>query len=425
VLSAQATTAVDVCHAKADVSVTVGPFGESPGLRLETSSAAEKQCSEAKAFLERATTIMNWSEAQVLAVIDHFENLGPDLVLCRQMAAEFPDFSPPLNCAGEPVASARRIVDRLREQYLTAASDAIGRAGAYASALAGIDSVSTTNVVFFDKQLEVLGAEANFPIGPFVVTVGGSVEARLSVTGSPRLDLASPPGGEATIGAGFTVTPSASVTATAIIGVGFVVVTVGVEGRVHLISIDVPVTTKVAVHSRPTEDPRVPANDGYTNELLSNQPGFSLLKPQRYGWDSAWSLDGNLEIGSFLSGELNGFVRIKFVFFSKTFRRKIASWKGIPPQELGLEPVIPLFALESPLPFSGVVPPILTAPRFAYVNPPTGSAIAIAPSPPPPPPPSSDGGVVLEPPSPVAVRNLNGLVEDTTTSLCVITGVPK
>jgi hypothetical protein len=416
-LVAKATTSVQICDAKANVEVTVGPFGdESPSLSFETGGPAQDLCTSGENLLERATTVLNWSEAQVLGVIKQYQTLGPDLNLCNAMAKEFPDLAPSLSCIGDPVGSAQKIITRLTTQYTTMATDAVNRATTYASALAGIDNVSQTGTTFFDKPLEVLGAEANFPVGPFVVTVGGSVSADFKVVGSPHLDLSSPPGGTATIGAGFTVTPSAHVSATALIGVGFVVVTVGVEGTVQLIGIDVPVTAQVQVLSKPAPDPRVPANDGYSFGPLSDVAGFGALKSQRYGWDSKWSLTGDVDIGNFLSGELDAFVRIEFFLFSKTFRKQITSWKGISPASFGIPPVINLFNLNGPLPFSGAAPAILTAPRFAYVNPQSNGPIVIAPAMTPPPPPPDAG--IAPAVSPVVVQNLAGITDNPTFDFC-------
>jgi len=420
ILSAQANLSVQLCDAKASATVLVGPFkDQSQGASFDTGAAAQQACIDGENLLERATTVLNWSEAQVLGVIKQYETAGPDVNICGQMVTEFPDIAASLDCAGDPVGSARKIVDRLIVQYQTMATDAINRANAYASALTGIDNMPKGSTSFYDKPVEVLGAEASFPIGPFVVTVGGSVDAHFSVTGSPQLHLSNMPGQGTTIGAGFTVTPSASVDATAFIGVGIVVVTVGVEGIVHLIGIDVPVTAEVDVLSSPKPDPRDPANDGYgfaSIGALSDLPKFASLKSQRYGWDSQWQLSGNVDIDSFLSGELDAFVRIELFLFSKTFRKKIVSWSGIPPQSLGLAPVIPLFDLKGPLPFSGAAPAILTAPRFAYVNPPAGGTITIAPvqTPPPPPPDAS----IVPSVAPVVIQNLSGVTANPTFLFC-------
>ena len=415
-LVAQASASIEICDAKATVDVTVGPHGDdSPGSTFETGGPAQDLCKSGENLLERATTVLNWSEAQVLGAIKQYQTNGPDVNMCNLAAKEFPDLAPSLNCTGDPVGSARKIVDRLTQQYFTMASDAVNRAGSYASALVGIDNVSRGTTTFFAQPIEVLGAEANFPVGPFVVTVGGSVSADFTVTGAPHLDLSSPPGGAATIGAGFTVTPSAHVTATALIGIGFVVVTVGVEGTIQLIGIDVPVTAQVQVLSKPAPDPRVPANDGYSFGPLSDLSQFAALKSQRYGWDSKWSLTGDVDIESFLSGELDAFVRIEFFLFSKTFRKQITSWKGIPPQSLGLAPVIHLFNLNGPLPFSGAAPAILSASRFAYVNPPAGSTLTIAPAQPPPPP--GDGGLNIVT-VPVVVQNLAGITDNASFNFC-------
>lgn len=423
VLQANAVLGVDLCHAKAAATVSVGPFGDDvAGPSFETGVEAEQACVAAENFLERATSIMNWAEGQVLAVIDQYQTQGPDVVLCQQMAKEFPDIASSLNCTGDPTAAARLIVDRLTRQYREMATDAIHRAAEYADRLAAIRPQfagdGNGNVPLFDDQLEVVGAEADFPIGPFVVTVGGSVSAHLNVTARPGIDLETHPGRPLKIGGTFTVTPSATVDATAIVGVGFVVVTVGLEGQVHLIGIDVPVTAEVGVTGRSADpDPRVPASDGYGAgaTALSDQPGFGGLRSLRYSWDPFWSLTGNLHIDSFLSGTINGFVRIKFLFFSKTFRRRIVSWAGIDPESVGIPRDISLFDLHSPAPAPGPAP-VRTAPRFAYVSPPQGSAITIAdppPPPPPPPPPKTDGGIILVPlpTSPVQVKNLTGLVQ--------------
>lgn len=415
VLNAQATLAAELCHTTATVKILVGAENaEAPADDLETGADAEKACQDAENFLERATTVMNWGEGQVLAAIDELQQRGPNAGLCGQMNREFPGLA--LDCAGAPAASAARIIDTLADQYHDTARDAIARANAYADRLAAT-AVAGGEHTFFNEPVEVMGAEASFPIGPFVVTIGGSVNATFKVTGTPRLDLETHPGRPVKIGAGFTITPSATVDATAFLGVGIAVVTIGIEGKVQLIGIDIPVTAEVAVQSQLGTDPRNPANDGYPFGSLAARAGgeFAALTPHRFGWDSSWSLHGEVDIRSFLSGELNGFVRIDFLFFSKTFRRHIVSWSGIDPEKFGIPPVIPLFALDGPLPFRGP-PPVQTAPRFAYVDPPPGAQITLGTPPPPPPPPTDagvDGGLNLPPQSPVGVKNLSGLTEST------------
>jgi hypothetical protein len=406
VFSANALALADACNAEARLDVQVGPdLNAADSDDRTTSEAARNACRDAQIFLTRATTLLNWAQSQVLGVIRYLETQGPNQVLCNAMNNEF---ALQLDCVNDPTGSARVIVDVLRFQYAAIAGDTINRAFAYTSALLGTD-VSAANHTFFDDSLEVMGAEADFPVGPFLVTVGGSIEARLAVRGSPSFTLSTPPGSVARIGASFTVTPEADVDATALIGVGFKVITVGVQGMVNLVGVNLPVTAEVFVESRPLLDPRSPAADGYPYPLLDQISGFELLRSKRYSWDTFFRMSGDVTFDRFLHGQLDAFLRIKLLFFKKTWRRKIVSWEGI---DAGIDP-IPIFDFESELPFSTTLPEYATAQRFPYLNPPSGAQIN--PAPPQPPPQPCDPSLPICPPpqSPVRVKNLAGLVEST------------
>jgi hypothetical protein len=134
--------------------------------------------------------------------------------------------------------------------------------------------------------------------------------------------------------AGFYGTPMVSAHARVYVAAGianrFGDVRFGVNGQLHLVTF----TSKLegSLHLRqgkPKADPRTTIDSSY---LASKTSGFTGKGAFHAGWDSfPWELSWGFNAGgklSLLSGEIDIMARVRIAFFKKTFKRRLAHWKG-------------------------------------------------------------------------------------------------
>ena len=126
--------------------------------------------------------------------------------------------------------------------------------------------------------------------------------------------------------------PHAAAAITVFVGVGFGVngfnASAGVEGKVTLGDLSVPIWAGAGVDVQAEPDPR---GNGVPDELAAVSDGvlFPPGGPKQYRYFMNYTYGANVEVKDILRGDLYGRVRIKFFFFSKTWRKNIVHFDGL------------------------------------------------------------------------------------------------
>ncbi len=184
------------------------------------------------------------------------------------------------------------------------------------------------------KPYTVELVSASVPIGPITLTLAadgygqygllGSVTVGLAYQGSLAQGQLEMPSASNTKDVrafgGPVVTPEFGIGAAAFAGVGIPGVAVGIEGRINLFTIQLPVSAKMGIA-------RVQVPD--TRDFSVNYPGAPKdgLAPAAYKWQTGYTFGAKANL-FLLDGTINLAVRVNFIIKKKTFRKKLVSWKG-------------------------------------------------------------------------------------------------
>jgi len=110
------------------------------------------------------------------------------------------------------------------------------------------------------------------------------------------------------------------------VGAGIPGISVGVEGQLRLIGVSAPLHAAVGLSRTTFTDPRFYDSSGLFADVAGGPKlwrGGSMHK-----WSAGWSYGTGVVLDT-LSGKINLAVRIRLLFFSKTFRKKVAEWQGL------------------------------------------------------------------------------------------------
>ncbi len=228
------------------------------------------------------------------------------------------------------------VIKKYEETLLSAATE---RAKFLAAAV-GSEKTSG-NIPLFDygENFSIVGVHTAIPVGPLAVVVDAQVYGNWFLKGGIdyELDMGSLSGGQVTgdpkAKAGARITPGVGLTASLYVGVGidlgFAGASVGLEGILKLIEADAPVRVSISVQRQTFNETALDPTHNYTTSDFSGDavPGIPVGKA--YKWTGAWDFGAAFGLAS-MSGELNAAARVHFLFFSKTFRKKIADWDGFP-----------------------------------------------------------------------------------------------
>ena len=108
-------------------------------------------------------------------------------------------------------------------------------------------------------------------------------------------------------------------------GVGFPGVSVGIEGNLLLLKVSTPLFTGISLKRSVISDPREFSSSGLF-ATVGGRPGLLGGGAMRR-WTMNWDY-GSSAILETLSGRVDLAARVRLLFFKKTFRKKIADWKG-------------------------------------------------------------------------------------------------
>jgi hypothetical protein len=189
---------------------------------------------------------------------------------------------------------------------------------------------------------------APFFIGPLPMTIQISAVAGYGIYGGFSANLALPtdlmasrgnlsnpasPQPEQLARVSAQVEPWASAGLTLFVGAGFnafgMEASVGIEGGLTLARIGAPLSAGVGIGVATTPDTRpIPTEIQQVSELVGGLPSFPFKSPQAYQFFLSYDFGAKILLTDVLSGYVAGKLRIKFFFFSRTWRKKIVEFTG-------------------------------------------------------------------------------------------------
>lgn len=251
------------------------------------------------------------------AAADYVRRHGLTEEFCDRTALVFGDFDPGCTTAS---------LERWFSEYAFRATQLEAfHFGSYAARLGALETESEIPLYIGDTQFTGLGAAMFYPVGPITVEMEIEVAGAWGLGGALKYGIVSPvsndiAGPYAHVEAG----PRASALAFVYVGAGIGGVTVGVLGELELLSFTTPLFAGFGLSRETFVDPRNPASSGLFGPASLNSlfGGKGIAK-----WRSTARYGAGLELST-LSGQIDLAVRIRLLFFKKTFRKKIAKWDG-------------------------------------------------------------------------------------------------
>jgi hypothetical protein len=206
-------------------------------------------------------------------------------------------------------------------------------------AQSGLSKDFTLTFANLDNEESQTIVNVPFAIGPVPMVLQVDVFARYGIAGNFDLNLDfplnlfSPANGEPfTIAhAGARVVPYAAAGLAAFVGVGFdlgpIAATIGIEGAVSLATIKAPVFAGAGLQETVTSDIRPIPGDIRPPISLATD-AFHFAVPKSFKFSVMYDYGAAVDLQEVLSGAINGRLRIKFVFFSRTWRKQIVKFNG-------------------------------------------------------------------------------------------------
>ena len=242
-----------------------------------------------------------------------------------------------VDCATTSI-SAEQWVNLVVQRYKNqAASYAAERLKYFQSAIGA--EASSAGLPFLDlgEPFTVVGVHTAIPVGPVSVVVDVQVFGHWGLKGTIDygLDMGAITGGqvtgEPTLSAGATIRPEVALHAALYVGVGidlgFAGASVGLEGDLNLIEVSAPVRVSMGVQRTSQSETAIDPTHDYKTSDFAGAPLAGIPVGKAYTWNGFWKFGAAFDLAS-LSGDLNAAARVHFLFFSKTFRKKIAHWEG-------------------------------------------------------------------------------------------------
>lgn len=107
---------------------------------------------------------------------------------------------------------------------------------------------------------------------------------------------------------------------------GIGAVTFGTEGLLDLMELQFPVGTSAKLRRATLVDSRNRAASEFAGAAILGAPGITLDQVTQWTADGGFGARTNL---SAMSGSLSVAARVRFLFFSQTFRHLLTSWPGV------------------------------------------------------------------------------------------------
>jgi hypothetical protein len=306
-------------------------------------------CEAALAKFESLANRASKSMRDVASLLKQYENakqgggrldLSPLCALGGVLDDPPEDFPLPMNCTDQPAEShLNELINYYEQQVvaLQAQGAALGE-DALGESVADVPVFKTT---VGDEELTLFAV--NFLIGPIPVTLEAYVAAHYSIGLSVGYRLQ--PGKavsalilpDAKTGQDHELLavfvnggPSAQAFLGFFAGVGFsvgpVAAKLGIEARLSLGKIKLTANGGAGLIMTGEVDPRPLGPDIASLVLPSSKP---LISPLVYKLKLGYSAGLEADISDILSGDVNAALKLKFFFFSKTFRQRLLRFKGL------------------------------------------------------------------------------------------------
>jgi hypothetical protein len=195
-------------------------------------------------------------------------------------------------------------------------------------------------IEFLNKSHQETQTIVNVPfaIGPVPCVLQIDLSTSFGVKGNFALELNFPlnldskPGDKSKIAhASANVVPYASAALSAFVGAGVdygaFSATLGLEGRVYLADAQAPLFVGAGVDMEVLDDFR-PIPDDVKPPISIAANAFHLGVPKAFKFSASYDYGMRLDVTKVLDGELNARLRIKFCFFSRTWRKRVIKFNG-------------------------------------------------------------------------------------------------
>jgi hypothetical protein len=308
-----------------------------------------------KAFRDAQQLLTQYHEAKELG--STLQNLCKTLVATVGSGVSVPGFPDGLNCpTDEPVEVT---INRFVDYYQTPGLGQVARLRDAVQELSKVTAFLTegwTHRIPFGRKPKGESrtiAKAQFQIGPVPMLLeidayysygaAGYFDLGFHFPYNPFSDQSTQRSPVADVKAG--VMPFANAGLSAFVGAGRSLgpfsASVGIEGNVTLGNVKAPIFAGVGLGAEVTKDPRPFASDIgplATSALASfGLENLTHLGPPKSFKFFVWyNYGASLTVEDVLRGDIRGRLRIKFAFFSRTWRKKIISFGGLPRIQLDL-----------------------------------------------------------------------------------------
>lgn len=250
--------------------------------------------------------------------------------------------------AAIPVVSQINILNAWKSEYDGNTAKYVQFSQTLGTARQAIQTSGTIDVFKSPHPYSVTVLDQDFPLGPVTLNlavegfgswdIAGGIQFGLGVSGDFKtakdvlkdgLHGQDPGIGDIRAFAGPVITPDLQAGVLAYVGVGIPGVSVGIQGQLDLLDISLPTGVVVAVMRLAEPDPRPVAGTDFAGTPIAG------MESKQYRWVTGYTWGSKLALSE-LNGEVDLAVRIHFLFFKHTFKKKIVSWPGltIPPLTL-------------------------------------------------------------------------------------------
>lgn len=218
---------------------------------------------------------------------------------------------------------------KLQTESFAAFGDAMKAKGFSADATA---ISQTLPFVDYKQDFSVGAAAAYFPIGPITLSIEVRGYGNYGVKGGVDYGAKFFPLGSPRVWAGANMRPFANLRVDVFVGAGFEFgiggASAGMGGNVLLVGISAPVFADIVLSGSQQNAPQraLPSDLG----PLSTQPLMTSL-PSVLTKKTVWNVSGRYGAGAtvnLLSGSIDARLRIRFFWFSKTWKKKICTFDG-------------------------------------------------------------------------------------------------
>jgi len=243
----------------------------------------------------------------------------------------------PVDCS-TTTESAAHWANLMIRRYQNQAADYAAKRLAFFKSAIGTEADKSIPFLDLGEPFSVVGVNTAIPVGPVSIVVDAQVYGHWGLKGSIdyKLDMGSVTGtqvsGDPALSAGATFRPEVELDTSLYVGVGIELgiagASVGLEGQLTLIKASAPVKVSMGLARVSKNETDLDPSHDYTQSDFNGTPIAGIPVGKGYTWNGQWNFGAAFNLDT-LSGDLNAAARVHFLFFSKTFRAKVAHWKGI------------------------------------------------------------------------------------------------